>query len=393
MAMAPFILVANPGSASRKYALYDGEQAKVHLHFEYEEGRVVCTIDVDDNQEKIVTDLPNVTTAIERVMPLFEERNILPKDGVIKHIGVRIVAPTGFFLHDHIIDDDTLSQLEKIRAMAPLHIEAVLEELRLLRTSFPDTTVVGISDSAFHNTKPDYAWNYGLPLKDADRLDIKRFGYHGLSVAAAVRSLKEISKLPPKLIVCHLGSGASVTAVGHGKSRDTTMGYSPLEGVVMATRVGNIDPTALLVLKSSMGFDDLQLEHYLNEQSGLLGISGTSSDIRELLKREAEGDHLAELALKTYIFNIQKAIGQMAAVLDGADMLVFTGTVGERSAPIRERVMKTLHYLDFILDDETNQKCFNPRQPQCVSRLAHSRPIFVVPADEATEIARRSLAV
>jgi acetate kinase len=168
------------------------------------------------------------------------------------------------------------------------------------------------------------------------------------------------------------------------------MGYSPLEGVVMATRSGTIDWTAARVLKNSLNLDDNGLEDYLNRQSGLLGLSGSSSDIRELLQKESEGDHYAGLALKAYVFSVQKAIGQMSAVLGGVDLLAFTGTVGERSVPIRERIVKPLHYLDLELDTATNEKCSAPENPTLISRLAQSKPIFVVPADEATEIAYRT---
>jgi acetate kinase len=275
----------------------------------------------------------------------------------------------------------------------PLHIDAVLHEYAALHEVFADVPIVGVSDSAFHATKPDFAWNYGLPLADSDKLEIKRFGYHGLSAAAAIRVLRDHDKLPPKVVICHLGSGASVTAVWHGKSRDTTMGYSPLEGLVMATRSGSVDPVAVSVLKRSLRLDDAQMEAYLNEQSGLLGLSGTSDDIRILLKRETDGDHFAHLALETYVFSVQKAIGQMSAVLGGIDLLVFTGTVGERSASIRARVLSPFHYLDLALDHHGNLACTAPTELTCVSRLAHSRPVFVIPADEAAEIARHTLRI
>jgi acetate kinase len=238
-------------------------------------------------------------------------------------------------------------------------------------------------------TKPDFAWNYGIRLEDADKHDIKRFGYHGLSLASVIHTLRAYEKLPPRVVVCHLGSGASVTAVYHGKSFDTTMGYSPLEGLVMATRSGSIDPTAVRVLQAELGLSSDAMEEYLNKQSGLLGLSGVSSDIRELVEYESNGHHHASLALQTYVHNVQKAVGQMVAAMGGVDVLVFTGTVGERSFVMRERIVQKLHYLDFLLDGHTNRACEGPSELAVISRLAHSRPIFVVPASEEAEMVRR----
>ncbi len=390
MAMDALILVANPGSASRKYALYAGEKERAALHFEYESGHVICSVEADGEVHRADIALASVTEAAGEAERLLREQGWLATDEQIERIGLRVVAPSGFFLYDHVMNEDVVMRLKALRPRAPLHIDATLHEYKKLRKYFPAVPVVGISDSAFHITKPDYAWNYGLPLVDSDRLELKRFGYHGLSAASVVRTLHVHGKLPPKMIVCHLGSGASVTAVWHGKSRDTTMGYSPLEGLIMATRAGSIDASLVPVLKAELALNDAQLDSYLNEQSGLLGLSGSSSDIRELLDREANGDHYAHLALETYVYNIQKAIGQMTAALGGADVLLFTGTVGERSAAIRERVMQPFHYLDFILDHLANGQCVAPSVPTGISRLAHSRPVFVVPANEAAEIARRT---
>jgi acetate kinase len=300
-----------------------------------------------------------------------------------------VVAPGAYFLQDHEIDDGFIQRLEMHEQKAPLHIAATLGELRMLRKEFGSATIVGVSDSNFHITKPDYAWNYGISLDLADQFDIKRFGYHGISSASVVEVLRgKRPPLPSRLIICHLGSGASVTAVHRGKSVDTTMGYSPLEGVIMSTRSGNIDYAAARTIKNICDFTDESLEEYLNTQSGLLGLGG-SGDIRELLRREQEGDNQARLALATYVHSVQKAIGQMAAVLGGVDALVFTGTVGERSAPIRSRVAAKLHYLGLVLDEVANGVCDSPAEPTDTSHKS-SRPIYVVATREAAEIARRA---
>lgn len=381
-------LIANPGSASRKYALYEGEHERATLHFEWQQGQIVCTLRHSGTSQTVPLQLTDLREAVSQVNTLLLDNQILQEHKTIQHVGLRIVAPSAYFLEDRVIDQDFVTRLEAVKPRAPIHIAATLEELRALRSQFSGVPIFGVSDSAFHITKPDYAWNYGISLEDADQFDIKRFGYHGLSVASVVRQLEAHGKLPPKLVVCHLGSGASVTAVFTGKSVDTTMGYSPLEGVVMSTRSGSLDFTAARALKDTHNFDDAALENYLNNHAGLLGLGG-SSDLRELLHREAHGDNRSRLAIATYIYSVQKAIGQMTAAIGGADVLVFTGTIGERSAPVRERIVKALHYLDFILDDNTNYACDGPEKPYVMSQLAYSKPVLVVPAQEAAEIIHR----
>jgi acetate kinase len=390
MAVDPLILIANPGSASRKYALYEGDRPRAHLHFEYFSGKVICTVQHNGSQHTMQADVTDLSGVPARIITTLQANGLLRAEERISHIGLRVVAPSAYFLEDHDVTDDFVARLEAIEPRAPLHIKITLEEFKELRSQFADVPILGVSDSAFHMTKPDYVWNYGISIEDADRYEIKRYGYHGLSVSSVVHSLAKAQKLPAKLIVCHLGSGASVTAVRDGKSIDTTMGYSPLEGVVMATRCGDIDPTAVRALKEVFHFDDNGVEDYLNNHSGLLGLGG-SSDIRELLRREGDGDHRSHLALQTYTYSVQKAIGQMVAALEGVDMLVFVGTVGERSMPMRERIISHLHYLDFFIDDQANNACDSPNALACISRLVHSKPIFVAPAREAAEIARHTL--
>ncbi|OGL30894.1 hypothetical protein A3F37_00435 [Candidatus Saccharibacteria bacterium RIFCSPHIGHO2_12_FULL_41_12] len=380
------VLVSNPGSASRKYALYDGNVCRARLHFEYDRGHVICTIIEDQDRKTVQTDLQDIADAPSATVTLLNEHNLLVDDEQVDSVGLRIVAPSSYFLEDKELTHEVVGKLEQLKMYAPLHITASLQELYKLREHFAHAKMYGVSDSAFHHTKPDRAWNYGLPLEDADRLDIKRFGYHGLAVESAIHQLRGVEKLTPKVVVVHLGSGDSVSAVYHGKSVDNTMGYSPLEGPIMSTRSGSLDISAAQVLQAELGFSNDQLDEYLNHSCGLLGLGG-SSDIRELLSREELGNHQARLALDTYIYGIQKAIGSMSATLGGIDQLVFTGTVGERSATIRKRIVHSLAYLDLVLDSATNKQCFDPKELTLISRLTHSKPIHVVPIDEDAEIA------
>ena len=386
MASQKVVLVSNPGSASRKYGLYRGDEVLAKLHFEYEGGKVVCTTSAGSQKVTEPVAIEQLDQSTELVVQHLQAAKVLTQADDIEAIAIRIVAPSGYFLQHRVVDDDAVQHLESLARLAPLHINVALKEIKKLRTQFPSAPLVAISDSKFHSTKPDYAWNYGISLRDADTYDIKRYGFHGLSMVAACKSLRRADKLATKTVIAHLGSGASVTAVHGGKSMDNTMGYSPLEGLVMATRSGTIDYSAIRALQISTGMSSTEIETYLNTNSGLLGLGG-SSDLRELLQREEAGDEQAALALRTYVYGVQKGIAQMAAALGGIDALVFTGTVGERSAIIRKRVVARLHYLDFYLDESVNMACLNPSGIETVSKLAQSKPVYVVATDEATEIA------
>ena len=388
----PLILVANPGSASRKYGLYRGDIVIADLHFEWENDKVICTVQTENDRFAEPIGVHHLDHVISHVEAMLLRSAALRHGDKIDGIGLRLVAPSSYFLGNHHLTPSVVEKLRDLERVAPLHIGIVLKEFTALKAEFKGVPIYGISDSGFHASKPDYAWNYGISLEDADAYEIKRYGYHGLSVQSAIHHLKRHDKLANKIVLAHLGSGGSVTALHGGKSLDNTMGYSPLEGLVMATRSGSIDYSATRALQISKGLSDEEMETYLNHESGLKGI-GNSPDIRELRMREQAGDDRARLALATYVYSVQKGIAQMTAALGGIDALVFTGTVGERSAVIRERIVNRLHYLDFTLDHRTNTACTNPLGLEVVSSLATSKPIYVVHADEAAEIAKQVAAL
>lgn len=388
------ILVANPGSSSRKYALYHkgefGLEQKATVSIETSDKGLLCTVHIGNSAgEAYEIDFSDITESALHAEKIMRATGALSDNEQLSSIAIRIVAPGSYFMYDHVVNAEFMEKLTAAKKLAPIHIKNVLHELELLQQAHPESTIVGVSDSAFHITKPSYTWNYGIKLQDADTYDIKRFGFHGLSVQASVDALWSMGKLPPKVIVCHLGSGSSITAVFHGRSLDTTMGYSPLEGVLMATRSGSIDPIATKVLRGKLGLNEEQMEEYLNHQGGLLGIGG-SNDIRELIERESNGDHLAHLALATLVHTYHKAIGGMIAALGGADMLVFTGTVGERSAILRKRIVAHLGYADFFLDSADNEASLNPEKPVFISKKAQSKPVIVIPTNESLQIAKRA---
>ncbi len=391
------LLVANPGSSSRKYALYtQGEFAPepvANLNIESSSNGLIATLHIGNDLGKTVPiNFDDITQSALHAEEIMRSGGAIKQDDKLGAIAVRIVAPGSYFMYDHVVDEEFMVKLREAEELAPIHIKNVLNELTFLYESHSNIPVMGISDSAFHATKPSYAWNYGINLEDADNYDIKRFGYHGLSVQAAIDTMWTMGKLPPKVVVCHLGSGSSVTAVFHGRSVDTTMGYSPLEGVLMATRSGSIDPIAVKVLGNKLGKNSQEMEEYLNHNGGLLGLGG-SNDIRELIDREAAGEHLPHLALTTLVHTYHKAIGSMILALGGVDMVVFTGTVGERSAILRKRITAHLHFADFFLDGEVNDNCLNPEKPTVVSAMGSSKPIMVIPANESLQIAKRAYAL
>jgi len=274
--------------------------------------------------------------------------------------------------------------LEKV----PLHLSSALEEIKNIKALFGEKKpIYGISDSAFHSTIPEYARFYAIPMKDSRKYGLYQFGYHGISVQSVLSRAKEtLGKLPEKVIVCHLGGGASVTAVKNGKSIDTSMGFTPLEGLIMATRVGDIDPGAVLYLSEKLKKDNKELEIYFNNKCGLLGLSGKSADLRDLIEHEKNGDEDSTLALKIYVNKIRQYIGRMAAVLGGVDLLILAGTVGERSIVIRERVCADMKFLGIELDSKINNKSFGVEAS--INKASSSAKVLIVKTDEMEEMAK-----
>ena len=380
------ILVVNPGSASRKYGLFADGIRKANIHFEFVDDGVVGSVKYNGEKQSIKyedTDLSNVS---RYVLPLLHQYNIINESDNLSAIGIRVVAPSESFTQNRLLTDEVIAELSSLQQKAPLHITTALSEIQHLKTAFVGIPLIAISDSAFHNTKPVWAQHYAIDTELADKFGIKRYGYHGVSVSSVIRRLIEVNQLKLKMIICHIGSGSSITAVVDGKSVETTMGYSPLEGLMMSTRSGSIDVAAALAIKRELQLDENALEQYLNKKSGLIGVSGTSDDIRQLLASEETGDERAKLALKLFVYRIQQAIGQMAASMGGVDALVFTATIGERSFIIRERILANLGYLGLQNDKAANDNTFEPKEITNVA-IATSKPILVVATDESAEIA------
>jgi len=388
MTSESLILVVNPGSSSRKYALFANGEKRAVINFEFEDNKVTGKVEYSGQKYLASYDDADLSSVSGYVLPLLHKHEIISDSDNLTAIGIRLVAPMMRFTKDELLTDEMVQAIEAVQKKAPLHVTTVLSETKQVKAHFPGIPIVIISDSAFHATKRECAWYYGVDTELADKYEIKRYGFHGISVGSVVRCLTEQNKLSPKMIICHLGSGSSLTAVNEGKSFDTTMGFTPLEGLMMATRSGNMDISAALAIKHALNMTDEELEQYLNKKSGLIGVSGTSNDIRQLLASEEQGDKRAKLAIDMLVYRIQLAIGQMAASMGGVDSIVFTGTVGERSSAIRGRILDNLEYLGFIYHKDNNYQAFEPVEATNVA-IEASKPVWVISTDEAAEIARR----
>lgn len=383
-------LIVNTGSVSAKYSIYSELTELFFGHFEIEKGKSIVTFfDTGrtgaGRKENITEETFN--NSLEYFIEEAVKKEIIADKTDISSIGVRIVAPGAYFQEDRIIDSFFLDNITEAEKEAPLHISVTLKEINKLREAFKSTPIVGISDSAYHKDVPDSVKYYAIPKKVSDEYEIYHFGYHGISVGSIVAKLGKDKRLPGKIIICHLGGGSSVVAIKDGKSFNTSMGYSPLEGVVMASRAGDIDPVAVIHLGKKLNKSNSELETYFNEECGLLGLSGTSSDIRDLLVSESKSDKDAKLALEKLVMSIKKYIGAYSAQMGGLDMLIFSGTIGERSFIMRDRILTGLEYLGIHFDKKLNDKSEGVNVE--ISTTDSKVKVQVVLTDEMEDMAER----
>lgn len=388
--MEKIILSVNTGSASKKYAFFSRGKELLRLHMERENEGFICTARAGETEERIKLTEAEYKNAPNYLLLYANVHGIL-NDSEIVVVGVRIVAPGHYFFEHAKIDERFIKKLKEAEEAAPLHVGPALLEIKALQNALPGVPLVAVSDSAFHITMPPEARIYALSKKAAD-LGIYRYGYHGISVKSAVKKAEKLlGHLPGRIIVCHLGSGSSVTAVQNGESLDTSMGFTPLEGVPMGTRAGDVDAGAVIYLGEKLKLNYRQLEEYLNEECGLLGLSGKTNDVRELLSLEKKKDPGARFALRTFVYRIQKYIGAYVAALGGLDLLVFTATIGERSAIMRERILDGLGCFGLSLDENKNR---GTDSADALINAQHSKAkIAVLVADELKEIAEEVSAV
>lgn len=376
-------LVVNSGSASKKYSFYSGEQELWRAHFEKDgKGFMANVVEAGKPYQTKVskTDFENPAHFLRAYL------------GEADVVGVRIVAPGKYFLENRKIDAGFLKKLEEAKEQAPLHVGSVLAEIKQIRKVLPKAKLIAVSDSVFYSGMPVSARLYSLPAKIAEKFGIYRYGYHGISVHSVVDKIKKtLGSVPARTIICHLGSGSTIAALKGGKPFDTSMGFTPLEGLPMGTRIGNIDAGAVIYLAKKLKKSPDELGEFFNRECGLLGLSGKTNDVRELLELEKKGDAKAAQALEIFVYGIKKLIGAYAAAMGGLDLIVFTATIGERSFIMRRRICSGLESLGLLLDANKNDATIS--RDGFIS-TSHSRvKIAVIPTDELKEIYRQTKAL
>lgn len=390
------ILVINCGSSSLKYQLINSKTEEVLAKGLCErigiEGSQITYQPAGGNKEINVSPMPTHTQAIQLVLDALTNS----KTGVIKSlsevgaVGHRIVHGGEKFTGSTILTEDALKAIEECCDLAPLHNPANLIGIRACQELMPNVPMVAVFDTAFHQTMPEEAYLYGLPYEYYEKYKVRRYGFHGTSHSYVSKKAAELLGKPYdslKTIVCHLGNGASVSAVKYGKSIDTSMGLTPLEGLVMGTRSGDMDPAIMEFIAKKENLDIAGVMEVLNKKSGVLGLSKLSSDFRDLEAASADGNELAQKTLKVFAYRVIKYIGAYTAAMDGVDAIVFTAGVGENGPHTRKAVCGNLSYLGIKLDEEANNK----RGEDIVISTPDSKvAVMVIPTNEELAIARET---
>lgn len=393
------ILVLNNGSSSVKYKLIDsvskavlaeGGVEKIGLPDSFIKFK--CP---DGNKETITVSMPDHKAAIAEVFKVLTD----PRTGAIRSldeiqaVGHRVVHGMEYFNKSVIITPEVVEKIKECYPVAPLHNPANVIGIEAVTELLPGTPQVAVFDTAFHQTMPAKAYMYALPYEDYEKYGVRRYGFHGTSHRYVSRRACEFLNLPydkTKMITCHIGNGGSITAVLDGKSVDTSMGLTPTEGLMMGTRVGDVDPGALVYLMERTGIDAKELQRIINKESGVLGVSGISNDMRDIEAGIKAGNERAKLAMDMYEYRIIKYIGAYAAVLNGVDVIVFTGGVGENQTATREAICNHLSYLGIVFDPEANKV----RGEEVVITQPESKvKVVVIPTDEELMIAQDTAAL
>ncbi len=341
--MANYFIV-NTGSASKKYALYINDARVFSAHFEKEEGGIIVNFSSKVKQEKKTLSEKDYKNATAMTVAEAIAHGIIKDKSEINGIGLRVVAPGSYFTSNRMVNAEYRQKLEETKEWAPLHTISIISEIDNLSAALPGVPMAAISDSAYHASMPDHSRYYGIPVDIAKQLDLYRFGYHGISFKSILPKLESLSRVASeKVIVCHLGSGASVMAFNKDKSFDTSMGFSPGGGLVMMTRPGDVDDEIIFEMIEDLGPE--KTKEIINKESGIKGICG-ESEMLKVLKNIESGDKFCQLALDIFIYSIKKYIGSYFAILGGCDLLVFTGAIGYHSSKIRNMVCKDLNILN-----------------------------------------------
>jgi len=393
------ILVVNCGSSSLKYSFFDTSNASRNAHGMVEKIWLDGTrLAHHGPSGEVKRDLArnDFASAFEAMVGELASKDhgvIRGADGVgvVAH---RVVHGGERFSEAAIVDDEVLQAIERLSPLAPLHNPVNLAGIREMRRLFPNVPHVAVFDTSFHHTLSPYAYLYGLPYELYEKRGVRRYGFHGASHHyVSLRAAQFLKRRPNelRLVTCHLGNGSSLCAVDHGRSVDTTMGFTPVEGLIMGTRSGDVDAGVLTYLERVDGLTPAQCEELLNKKSGLLGISGVSSDMREILAAAREGEHRALLALKAYCYRVRKYLGAYVASMGGVDAVVFTGGVGQGSAEVRALSLQGLACMGIALDEPKNRDARGFDEVCRITKDDSRAEVLVVPTDEERMMAREAL--
>ena len=392
------VLVINCGSSSLKFQLINSESEKVLA-------KGLCErIGIDGSLtyqpaggEKVKSDkaMPTHTEAIQFVIDALTdaETGVVKSLDEIGAVGHRVVHGGEKFASSVVITDEVKAAIEECNDLAPLHNPANLIGINACQKLMPGTPMVAVFDTAFHQTMPEKAYMYAIPKKYYDEYKVRKYGFHGTSHRFVTAKLAEVmgkDLKDLKVVSCHLGNGSSITAVKGGESIDTTMGFTPLDGVLMGTRCGAVDPSAVTYVAGKHGFHVADMDNYMNKKSGMLGISGLSSDFRDITAASEKGDTRATLAKDMLVYDIKKDIGAFAAIMNGLDAVIFTGGIGENAPNCREEVCENLEYLGIKIDKEVNN--FKGELKK-ISTPDSKVEVWVIPTNEELLIARDTLAM
>lgn len=375
-------LVLNSGSSSEKFSLYEGEDEVCSLYFEgiEENGKkkFICTITrADGSEEKLNKSWDTLDVAFAEAKAIFEKEGFInaahPLDGIL----VRVVAAGEYFSKHHIVDDQTFEELKKVEVTNPLHVPGTLRGIKNAKATFENVPVIIMSDSEALTRDSRKDTKYALPKELVEEFDLGRWGAHGASYGYMMDRLKELGLLEKKMVVCHLGSGCSVTALEDGMPAYTSMGETPLEGLMSSTRTGSIDPTIGALLGEKLGA--AEAIKVMNKQSGLQALAG-SNDMREIIAGAEEGNPDAAEAYNMFVDGVAGKIGEFAAKMGGIDAIVFTATIGERSIPIRSSVISKLEFMGFKIKNDVK---LDKSKGFANAADEGSKPIYIVPTNEA----------
>jgi acetate kinase len=393
------ILVVNCGSSSLKYNLFDtvdesrnargvveriGEERTLHTH-RSAKGELVRELPPGGHREAFAAMVEGLTA---------EDTGVIRSPAEITAVGHRVVHGGDQYSDSVIITDEVIEEIEKMAELAPLHNPVNVVGVNEARRLFPRASHVAVFDTAFHQTLPAYAYLYGLPYEYYEQKGIRRYGFHGtshsyVSLKAAEHLKRSYNEL--EMVICHLGNGASICAVDHGRSVDTSMGLTPTEGLIMGTRCGDIDAAVLVHLMRKEALSHNELDRLINKQSGLRGLSGFSNDMREIEKAADEGNHRALLAFKTFCYRVRKYIGAYVAAMGGLDVLVFTGGIGQGSAGVRSLACQGLGYMGIDIDEDKNCSALGSEKVCDISTDDARVRVLVVSTNEELMIARETI--